>query len=604
MTAGYKYGWDDQHLEIPLLKNLIDPTLYSGDYYVESLKKTFSSFLYPLLSKLITVSQIPAVFFLLFLLSRYFLFFWVYKLWRVIGGKTLSAICCTCAFIYVIRVDEFLYRTFSHQEFALAIIAAGIYFFFKERFVLAAVILGVAANFHALYAAFPMFYMGLYLLIYIRRHGWRPLVKSSLAFILLVSPFVIWTLKNRFSPAAEAEGADLHRNWVNIYRFACPQNFFLPSVPLRKIFGSHDLMLEATKSYLSIIALFVLNLFFNPFFKKNGKAVVFCAGAFSLLALSFFFTNLFPIRFFVDLNLTRNTQFLLYMLAGFSTLLVIDRIRQHNVLTAYCTGLLFTLLNYNDYIIIYASFLMMLIFSVLRILKMSRSALKIGALVLCSSLICFFCYKVYDNLNHFPYKYFTFLNLSFSFLFLTLLYFLTRFFISSDKKMLWKQGFFLIPLSVFLFQYVTYGFQRRDLEKTGGQFYRIQRSWEDMQFYVKEHTAPDILIMVPYDMLMGGFRIHSERKILVSQRDCGIVGFDFGAALEWQKRRDDISGFKMHMNNTAKPSITNALKIYDVDYIVFLRHATPSDTHPIFQRVYTNMDFALFRVLRPMKKAY
>ena len=41
---GYHYGWDDQHLEIPLLKSLIDNTLYQGDYYVESLKKKIYQF--------------------------------------------------------------------------------------------------------------------------------------------------------------------------------------------------------------------------------------------------------------------------------------------------------------------------------------------------------------------------------------------------------------------------------------------------------------------------------------------------------------------------------------------------------------------------------
>src|SRR3989338_6634577 len=80
-TNGYTYAWDDQHLEIPLLKSLIDPALYPGDYYVESLKKNFLSLLYPLLARLISLEQIPAVYFFLYLLSRYFLFFWMYKLW-------------------------------------------------------------------------------------------------------------------------------------------------------------------------------------------------------------------------------------------------------------------------------------------------------------------------------------------------------------------------------------------------------------------------------------------------------------------------------------------------------------------------------------------
>ena len=28
LTHGYSYGWDDQHLEIPILKHLIDPGLH------------------------------------------------------------------------------------------------------------------------------------------------------------------------------------------------------------------------------------------------------------------------------------------------------------------------------------------------------------------------------------------------------------------------------------------------------------------------------------------------------------------------------------------------------------------------------------------------
>jgi len=82
ITRGYLYGWDDQHLEIPLLKSLVDNGLYQHDYYVQSLKQNFTSYFYPLLARLITIESIPIVYFLLFLISRYFLFFWTYKLWR------------------------------------------------------------------------------------------------------------------------------------------------------------------------------------------------------------------------------------------------------------------------------------------------------------------------------------------------------------------------------------------------------------------------------------------------------------------------------------------------------------------------------------------
>jgi len=74
-TNRYIYGWDDQALEIPLLKSLIDPTLFAGDYYVEALKGSFTSYFYIRLSKVVTVTRIPNVSFGLYLLSRYFFFF-------------------------------------------------------------------------------------------------------------------------------------------------------------------------------------------------------------------------------------------------------------------------------------------------------------------------------------------------------------------------------------------------------------------------------------------------------------------------------------------------------------------------------------------------
>ena len=66
LTNSYIYGWDDQHLEIPILKHLIDPSLYKGDYYVESLTKYFTSWLYPVLAKFITIKQIPTAYLVLF----------------------------------------------------------------------------------------------------------------------------------------------------------------------------------------------------------------------------------------------------------------------------------------------------------------------------------------------------------------------------------------------------------------------------------------------------------------------------------------------------------------------------------------------------------
>ena len=101
LTNGYKYNWDDQHLEIPLLKSLIDPALYAGDYYVESLKKNFTSFFYPILSRCITVEQVPAAYFILYLFSRYFLFFWKWS-----GIKTFLRFFPSVRFLWILQIKS------------------------------------------------------------------------------------------------------------------------------------------------------------------------------------------------------------------------------------------------------------------------------------------------------------------------------------------------------------------------------------------------------------------------------------------------------------------------------------------------------------------
>src|SRR6202142_4462516 len=142
-TSPYIYGWDDQHLEIPILKHLIDPSLYKGDYYVESASKYFTCWLYPVLAKFITVKQIPTAYLLLFLISRYLMFYWVYRLWLLISGSCFAAVSATLIFFLLGRTEEFLYRSFCHEEFSFIFMFAGLYCFYRERYLAAALIFGL-----------------------------------------------------------------------------------------------------------------------------------------------------------------------------------------------------------------------------------------------------------------------------------------------------------------------------------------------------------------------------------------------------------------------------------------------------------------------------
>lgn len=156
----------------------------------------------------------------------------------------------------------------------------------------------------------------------------------------------------------------------------------------------------------------------------------------------------------------------------------------------------------------------------------------------------------------------------------------------------------LLPIVLMIGYYVHVHIKYYNISTKGGDFWQMQRNWEDMQHYVQKNTPKDAMILIPYNMEMCGFRIQSERKIVASYRDCGIVGFDYMAAKEWQRRIADIQEFKVFVDpRTIGPAIVNALVKYKVDYIVFMRYYAPGD-NDVVRKIYENEVFALYRVIK------
>lgn len=590
-TNRYYYGWDDQHLEIPLLKHLIDPELYAGDYYVESLAANFSSYLFPLLSKVISVRQIPAAYLALYLISRYFLFFWTYKLWLWISKSPPTALACTLSFFLIGRTEEFLYRTFSHQEFAYIGIFAGIYFFYRERYLLAAILFGISANFHALYSLFPMFYMSCYLLFAPQERRWPKFFGTGLIFVAGALPFLWWAIPSAIQKRSHMDPSVMS-NWVEMYIISCPQNFLFYKTPLNELFQNPAATLESLAPYISLMLLWaLLTAYFKPF-RADGKAHAVSGGALFLLGVSFIFTYIHPSRFFLDLNLIRNTQYWQYLLVGYVTYMLCDTLckKQHYkaalllfVWMGLCMGPVFT----------------------------SVTALLVAG-----------CWWMDERLSRVAGRW-TVIRWSCVVLIPILLWFLRDLIGVSSSKLIWfamPLAFgILVLMSVDIFKqgvsrwlagivvgasllglfgyYVKLHTIFVQVSTKGGGFWQLQRNWEDMQLYVRDHTPKQAKLLVPYNMEMGGFRIRSDRSIVVSERDHGIIGFDYRAVLEWQERMNDVAAFKVFTEGNLGDAIKNGLVKYKVDYIVFMRYYQPGN-NDLFEKMYENEVFALYRVKR------
>jgi len=594
LTNGYIYGWDDQHLEIPHLKSLIDSSLYPGDYYVQTLKKNFPSYFYHLLARVITIDQIPAVYFILYLFSRYFMFFWMYKLWHFISKDKFSAVVCVLSSILVLRVDEFLYRSFSHQEFSLGIVMMGIYFFYKERFILSALILGLVANFHAIYPLFIMIYMGAYLLLNVKKYGPGKFIKTCLMFGLAAFPFIYGIIKKNIENLIPPDSGLLD-HWMDLYYIACPQNFIFQEIRIENLFTDLNATFKITSKYFILIGLYLLNFLFSEDFRKDKKIHIISGCAVLLLMVSFVFNYITPDLFMIDLNLIRNIQYLQFFLFGYVTLLAINESRRGNPAVVFLVVMMFALLRFKDAITLHAIVFLIFLFWIRSLWPPARTAKKI-LFSLSAVILSLLTIDIIHLFRKSTFSHDTKLTIYAAIILLILTLAVQFFFKGIRHSAGLRNVCILIPLLTVFIQYIQFHREYLEITKNGPGLWQLQRNWIDMQKYVKANTPKDALLLVPYDTEMGGFRIHGERTIVCDYRDVGLIGFDYRAAVEWQKRKKDIEPFKVLTNENIEPALQKAILKYKVNYIVFMSYMKPPMNVPVFEKMYENEVFALYKV--------
>jgi len=590
-TSGYIYGWDDQHIEIPLLKKLINPDLYPNDYYVSALKKDFMSYLYPLLAMVIPINGIPSAYMILFILCRYGLLVFMYKIWFRITRQPITAILCVLMIMVHGRVEEFLYRTFSHQEFSLAFIFAGIYMFYRNRFLAAAVIFGFSANFHAIYSLFPMSYLGLYLIL---QRRWRRLFEACAGFLITAIPFLFWTGKKYFiSP--EGSPQPTTSEWIPLYQLACPQNFLFLDSQAGVLFKSPAEFWIRAGLFCLILAVTLLHSSSTRRFHKDRKTQVILLGGGLYLGLSFIFSYIIPSRLILDLNLIRNTQYMLFFLWGY-LIIFLKELAHRDIRKFFLCLLIFPFLRFGNYsatlaVLLMGTVLLMPFQRHYTPKELSRLLLSIPiAFLLIGFLLRDLTVNHYSRLT-----YNTLILAEILALAVILVYVVIRGRANRATVALIAVSLQLIlsGINFIIFHKIYY-----HVERTGLGFWQLQRNWIDMQHYVRNHTAIDAVILVPYDMEMGGFRIHSERSLVMSYRDCGIIGFDYQAGLEWKKRLDDIRPFRVLATQHIELALFNAIKHYDADYVVFMKYYAPPNSFLSYE-LYQNEAFSLHKIKRP-----
>ncbi len=595
-TNGYTYGWDDQHLEIPHLKSLINPALYPGDYYVDALRHNFTSYLYPILAKVISTDQIPTTYFTLFLISRTLLFFFAFKLWRQITGEWSAAWACSLASIAFLRTSDFLYRTFSHQEFALVFAFAGLYLWYQNKYYWAALMWGIGSNFHALYNLFPMTYLALECLLRLNKEWFKRLVVSGSIYLACATPFIVWTSSTMLS--ASQGGSPEASKWIPLFLLACPQNFPYGDIPWEQVRQSLAIALLKLAPYWHLAILFGVLAFHFPEGRKDKRLKAMAIMTLITFIIAFIFTYVYPSKLVINLNLYRNTQFLGYFLYGYTIWLMLKISQSHVGLVAWLTLMGTTLQYLSEPYKIIGAWVIFCALAIPKALSKERALQRNGLLllILLGMLLGLGAALKITQAAPLPLK-------AFDKLFWTAgigggILICSGLIRKSPWSRIISSQQIWIPILIFVIWFSHFHYHHWQSVKNGKGFWGLQNDWVDMQQFVQKNTPLSAQLLVPNDMEMGGFRIHSERKILVDYRDCGVVGFNYPAAEEWFKRMKAVWGFKVLVDPqySLESALFKAVEQYKVNYIVFMKYYAPPQSLAGLTKIYENGHFCLFKV--------
>ena len=294
--SGYRFGDSNHGITVPILKRLMDPTLYPGDVMVATADRFPTVFYRALGAVLPSPDWIPAAFFTLYIVAIAATLAGAYRIGCWAGGPAAGVV--TALFAFPVRVGlagEALYRAaFSHSHLASALTIWAIVWFLEGRRLLPLLVLSLGAYNHALYSAYALVPMSLVVLWEWREVGTRRTLLRLSAAVIPLMPLGIWVI---------ARASPMTAEWLALLRLRSSHHSF-PSY-----FGG-DLPDAAALLALALLGASRLSL------DRRRLLALFLVGTALLFVLGSFFTEWTPLKAVLQLQPHRSWRFLLLLLYG------------------------------------------------------------------------------------------------------------------------------------------------------------------------------------------------------------------------------------------------------------------------------------------------
>jgi hypothetical protein len=323
IVTGYRFGDSNHGITVPILKRLMDHTLYPGDVMVATAEKFPTVFYRALAFVLPDPGAIPAAFFVLYVIAIAATLAGAYRIGRWAGGPWAGLLCLLFAVpVRIGLAGEALYRVaFSHSHLASALTIWAIVWFLEGRRLLPLLVLSLGAYNHLLYSVYVLVPMTLVVLL----EGWERGDRRRTGVLLAVAalplvPLAIWAL---------SRGVAMTPEWLDLLRLRSAHHSF-PS-----FFGA-DL-----PDAVALLALAVLAASRAPADRKRLFAL-FLAGTALQFVLGTVFTEYWPVKAVLQYQPHRTWRFLLLLLRAMAAAGVVDGYRAGGLsrVAALATGVI------------------------------------------------------------------------------------------------------------------------------------------------------------------------------------------------------------------------------------------------------------------------
>ncbi len=306
ILSGYHFCDDgrnffgDSSIHVPFIMLKWNPNMFQGDLVREG-QKGFVTLFFSLYGKLThNITQLEAAYFVSFCLFNFLIMVSLSRLFFLLcRDETASFLSVACIYFGFVPVlgGNFPYNEMVHSTAAFPFVIAALYCFFKKQFVACGILLGLATDFHGIYALFVFIAVWFYFIL-----DFSTFRKKLREIFLFTACYAFFSLPIFIMKSGQVESPVPLQQWMAVLSVRAPHHFF------PQLWDKDTYIRFFIFTGLFLLSIAQTETLKNLRFWKKELTALFLMVVFMIFTGTFF-VLIIPVRFAIELTGFRATLF-------------------------------------------------------------------------------------------------------------------------------------------------------------------------------------------------------------------------------------------------------------------------------------------------------